>query len=300
MASEESNDGTVSFALPAEVDDWLDEQAERRDEDRETVCQRVLVAAHTASTDDSFDPVDRDDLATLDARIDDQREEFTDLLEDVRERVIQVKRESDASAPADHDHPDHADESDLDDLRSTVATLESDLAALDETTRSGFDNFEEILEHLVEETEDLGERSTILAKAVVDIRDRRDALVARERRRAETDELKLAANRFGVRTANCEECATGVDLGLLTHPECPHCGSSFADVVQKSSIFGSPRLVTGDPPALEGRVRDAIASDDADDVFEAVAADAEANAEPDPVDTGATAERDSDEAEVPR
>ncbi|MCW8172617.1 hypothetical protein D8S78_10695 [Natrialba swarupiae] len=51
----------------------------------------------------------------------------------------------------------------------------------------------------------------------------------------------------GIRTATCENCDSSVDLALLNVPECPHCESPIADVVGDSSLFGSDRLVIGDP-----------------------------------------------------
>ncbi|MFC4542148.1 hypothetical protein ACFO5R_09430 [Halosolutus amylolyticus] len=267
MASEDHDDGGVSFALPDEVDDWVADTADRRDETRDDVCRRLVTAAHAIATDDEVDPVDRDDVDDLQGQLDAQREEFVELLEDVRSRVVQVKRETDAKAPAAHDHDEYA-------TAEAVADLEADLGTLEETVTGGFDNFEDVLEHLLDRTDDLEDRSTVLATAVVDLRDRRDALAERERRRAETERLKLAANRLGIRTATCEECGSAVDLALLTRPECPHCGRTIAEVAAKSSIFGSHTLETGEPPALESHAQTAVGST-SDEVFEAVEADAD-------------------------
>ena len=272
MASED-NDGGVSFALPADVDDWVADTAERRDESREDVCRRVITAAHAVATDageesESAALADVEDLeARLEDRLDDQREEFVELLEDVRSRVIQVKRETDAKAPADHDHAEYADDDDL-------AALRDDLEDLEGTVDAGFENFEEVLDYVFDRTDDLEERSTVLAKAVVDLRDRWDDFAERERRRAEAERLKLAANRLGIRTAACEDCGASVDIALLTEPECPHCASPFADVAERSSFFGSHTLETGDPPALEGRAESETRSA-AEAVFEEIEADAD-------------------------
>lgn len=251
MASEEHDEAAVSFALPADVGSWLDDQAERRDASRSEICQQLLVAVHAAATDDGLDePVARADLEELHSHVDAQREEFVDLLEDVRSRVVQVKRETDAKAPAEHDHPDHATDDDLEELADELEELES-------TVSSGFDNFEASLEGLLDEVDELEERSTVLAKAVVDLREDRNDLAARERRRAKADRLKLAANRIGVRTAACEECDSSVDISMLAKPECPHCGAPLVDVEERTSMFfGSHSLVTGEPPALEGGVAD--------------------------------------------
>lgn len=265
MSSEE-DDGGISFAVPGEVDDWLAREGERREESRDDVCQRLVTAAHAVAADDGLEPADLEGVTALQGQLDAQREEFIDLLEDVRGRVIQVKRETDGKAPADHEHGEYARD---DDRR----TLRADLDALESTVDDGFENFEDILERLFEETAALEDRSALLANAVLDLREQRDALAERERRRAAADHLKRAANRLGVRAAVCDGCDGRVEIALLTEPECPHCASAFADVSENTSFFGSHALVTGDPPALEGRVEPAVAST-SDAVFDAVEADA--------------------------
>ncbi|MBZ6495871.1 hypothetical protein [Natrinema longum] len=195
------------------------------------------------------------------------RDEFTDLLADVRARVVQLKGELDDKAPADHHHPDRAAADDLE-------AIHRDLAALESTVEGGFDNFEIVLDDLLAETDELADRSTLLARAVVDLREQREELAAQQRRQTATDRLKLAANRLGITTANCEDCGSSVGIALLTAPECPHCASAFTDVVKKPSVFGSNRLQTADPPAFEGRVETDDGATTAA-VFAAVEAEAE-------------------------
>ncbi|WP_226006801.1 hypothetical protein [Natrinema salinisoli] len=267
MSSQDHDDGGVSFTLPADVDDWLAEEATRRGETREDICRRLVTAARTVATDDDLDLADRDELVDVQDRLEAQREEFDELLEDVRSRVVQVKRETDAKAPAEHDHPEYPSDDDLESIRD-------ELTALENTVESGFDNFETVLEDLLAETDELAERSTLLARAVVDLRDRRDEFTARNRNRAAADDLKLAANRLGIRTATCTDCGSSVDIALLTAPECPHCASGVIDVEKNSSLFGSNRLLTGDQPALEGRIEPSDESSP-DAIFDAVEADAE-------------------------
>ncbi|MFP8952531.1 hypothetical protein ACLI4Z_06090 [Natrialbaceae archaeon A-arb3/5] len=281
MPGEDHDAGGVSFALPPEVDDWIAAEADRRDEPREDVCRRLVAAAHAVSTDDdasvAVDPVDRDDLESLESQLDAQHEEFTELLEDVRSRVVQVKRETDEKAPADHDHDEYAADADLDGLADDLAEFERRLDA-------GFENFEEILERLLGRTTDLEDRSTVLANAVLELRDRRRVLAEREEERAAVERLQLAANRLGISTASCEECSADVDLALLTEPECPHCAAAFADVAEKTSFFGSHTLVTGDPPALEGAVETASDQSTAA-VFDAVEDDTTSDRQADPAES---------------
>jgi|AntDeeMetageno50_2_1112565.scaffolds.fasta_scaffold04493_2 predicted Zn-ribbon and HTH transcriptional regulator len=267
MSSQDHDEGDFSFPLPADVDDWLTTEAARRDESRDEVCRRLLTAAHTAATDDDLAVTDPDELSAVRRRLETQREEFTDLLEDVRSRVIQVKRETDGKAPIDHDHPTAATADDL-------AAVRDDLAALEETVDRGFDNYETILEGLLEDTDELEDRSTLLARAVIELREQRDAIADERRQRAATERLQRVANQLGVRTATCADCGSSVDLALLTAPACPHCKSRFSDVVKRSSIFGSHRLETDEPPALEGHIEDPAGST-TDAVFEAIESEAE-------------------------
>jgi len=195
----------------------------------------------------------------LESALDEHREEFADLLDDVRKRVVQVKREADAKAPADHGHDDveervDAVESDVTSLSETVDEVESDLDA-------GFGNFEDVLEYLTERTDDLGEKTGTLARVLVDLRSEVQRLSATEARRAEAEALQLAANREGVRTATCGECESPVDVSLLSAPECPHCASTFNDVEKRSGLFSSNQLVTGEPPALPESQDEALDDD---------------------------------------
>ncbi|USZ72168.1 hypothetical protein [Natronosalvus halobius] len=299
MASENHEDGAVSFALPADVNDWIDEESDRRGETRAAFCRQLLSATHAVTTDaegpdddNPVEPADSVDTQTLRSALQEQRTEFVDHVEDVRERVVQVKREADRKAPEVHDHDEYAPRSAveaLDEDLETVAerlsafedrvdalsSLESDLEGLSETVDSGFENFEDVLEHVLETTDELERQSTTLATAVLDFRERRDALAARERRRSEAERLQRAASRLGIQTATCAACSTAVSMGLLTEPACPHCGTQFADVSKKRSFLGSHTLETGEPPALEPAAHAAVDTDETTSVFETVEADAE-------------------------
>jgi predicted Zn-ribbon and HTH transcriptional regulator len=99
---------------------------------------------------------------------------------------------------------------------------------------------------------------------LADVRARVSTLEAREARRRATADLKDEANRLGVATADCDGCGSAIRLGLLSSPECPHCGSTFETVEPASGFFGSPSLTVGSRPALEGET----AADEPDAIFE--------------------------------
>jgi len=195
----------------------------------------------------------------LERRIEDQREEYTNLVEDVRERVIQVKREADAKAPSDHDHPELTAELEeterrLEELEATVEAVESSTEEVRSDLQSGFENYEDVLRYLTDLAEETGEHLDTLARAVVTLRETARNVAAAETAREEADRLKLTANRKGIGTADCEDCGGTVRVGLLSRPECPHCSTPFVDVESKNGLFGSPTLVSGTQPALEGEV----------------------------------------------
>lgn len=227
-----STDGgeSVTVQLPDDLGAWLDDQvADDPDRDRDDVLRDLAAAYREVEVGDADGPVP----GAVHDRLDAQREEYVDLVEDVRERVVEVAREMDDLAPADHDHPDLRDD--------RVEEVAADLADLESTVDAGFENYETVLEELTEAVDELSERMDTLAARVVD-GGGREAL----------RDLRQAANEAGVRTATCEDCGGSVDVGLLTGPECPHCRSRFVDVDADSGLLGSPTLLVGSPPALAG------------------------------------------------
>ncbi|WP_254863410.1 hypothetical protein [Halovivax gelatinilyticus] len=251
MASEPRDDATVSISLPPEVAEWVDERADHHGESTAEVCRRLVVATHTVATDETdLNLVTERNLESVAADIDEQRREFVSHVEDVRERVVQVKRDVDTKAPSGHEHDEYATKDALQSVAQELSTLESELESVASRADEGFENFESVLEHAVDELDSLGARSATLARAILELREWRTDVAAAEQRRAATDAIKLTANHRGVRDADCEECSASVDVSLLTRPACPHCGATIVDVERRSSILRPHRLVVGDRPAL--------------------------------------------------
>ncbi|WP_439027178.1 hypothetical protein [Haloarchaeobius sp. DT45] len=257
MASEEQVD--LSVQLPPDLGEWLHEQAAAQDTDPDELLQQLLSAYRTVSAvDDDRPAYDLPELLDahsdeIDARFDAQHEEFMELIQDVRERVIQVKHETDQKAPAGHTHEElEASLSQVDELAETVSALDERLETVRADLDAGFQNYEDILEYLVATTDDIDGKLLKLARVTVDLRGEVSRLAAAESRRAGAEALQLAANREGIDRAKCEECDSTVRLALLNEAACPHCASPFSDVERSTSFgpFGSHRLLTGDPPAL--------------------------------------------------
>jgi hypothetical protein len=185
---------------------------------------------------------------------------------------VQIKRETDGKAPADHDHPglrderdelrrvvddgndgnDEDDENVGEDIAEEVDRLRERVVENRERLDSGFENYEEVLDYLTETTDELDARLDVLARALVSVRDQARAFATANAMRAVTAELARTANRHGIKRAKCGDCEMSVIIALLTEPSCPHCGATFEDIEPKQGFFGSNRLVVGRPPALGG------------------------------------------------
>ena len=241
--------------LPEELNAWVAERAAADGVSRADVVRRLLAAHRLLDDEESAvgDGVAEASVDDLDARTDELADrvgeleaDLDDKIADVRKRVIQVKREADAKAPADHDHPA--------------------IGRLDE----GFENYETILESLADRTDALADEADDrdaklrgVANAVVDLRRRVAALEGETRRRDAVADIRKTANRTGVSEAACDACGGSVRIGLLDEPACPFCESQF-DGVEPGGWFKSNRLTVGDRPALEsGRPEP-----DADDLLE--------------------------------
>lgn len=213
------------------------------------------------------DPAElRERLDEVQTAIEDLSNELDEKVRDVRERVIQVKRETDAKAPAEHDHPALAEE--VDELRShldalgrdyvavdaAVDDLDERVEAVDDRLEAGFSNFEEVLEYLLDTADGLQAKVETLARATMGLRERADRLAASAAQRDAADRLRAEAHEHGVTRADCESCGRTVHLAMLTAPECPHCAAGFTEVEPRTGFFRSSVLHTGTRPALEGAV----------------------------------------------
>ncbi|MFB6308926.1 MAG: hypothetical protein ABEH35_06310 [Haloarculaceae archaeon] len=276
MASESRDENAVTVSLPEELGDWLDDRAAALGLGRQELVEQLVAAYRAADDLDSdldladalgIDPENLVDEAVtgqideivrqsveeqlddalraaieerLDERIDSVESEFQTKIEDVRERVVQVKRETDAKAPADHDHEAFGRidglEAEIENLTGEIEQLRSDLEAADSD------------EDLAADIEDIREKLTRIAWVVSDLRDERGP-DASERAVAR---IKRAAAQEGIEEATCESCGGTVRVGLLTDPECPHCDTIVSDVRPEKGIFRTrARLVTASQ--LEGR-----------------------------------------------
>lgn len=272
MASEKSGETVMSVQLPDELREWIDEEADKRDSDRETLLRELLAANRAVLTDEtSGEPGTKTGVAeeALDDRVEAFRDEFMELIEDVRDRVIQVKREADTKAPLEHTHGEFSDLEDLlermGDVESELETVEDRLDDVEHDLEDGFENYEEIVDYLLDTTEEVDERVETIASAVVETREEMKTFVSRHHQQQRADELKLAASQYGIQQADCEGCGQTLQIALLTDAECPHCACALSDVSPKNGLFGSATLETGSPPELPASDRSTLDADTSPD-----------------------------------
>jgi len=268
MASEDTGD-VAGLTVSDDVRRWLQQAADEHGVDVERFVSELLAAHHAYAGDDESldamnDVVDRDELDAV-------RDDFQELLEDVRSRVIQVKRETDSKAPAEHGH--EAIESDVDELQAALDELAEDLEdqqaaleSLETTVDDGFENFEAVLEYLLETTDDLADRTDRLARATIGSRERLQELAGTIEERTAADRLKRDAALEGIGSADCADCGQSVRAALLTAPECPFCAAGFVDLEPKQGLFGSATFQTGSRPALAGTADDPVTDELRSDV----------------------------------
>lgn len=243
---------------PADLFEGADADAE--DDVREALVERFPVIA--AAVDEALvaDAADADadgsdgDIEEMEehlaTRIERVESAFTGKLSDVRERVVQVKRETDAKADAERTDERLVElASAVEDLEAELETATSHLAesgTADADRLADLESRLEDLESLDERFDQLEERLGTVAWVVSDLRD--EQATADGRTRA-IDRLKRSAATADIDRAVCERCGEAVDIALLTEASCPHCEATVTDVRPASGFFGNAKL-TG-PERLE-------------------------------------------------
>jgi rubrerythrin len=170
-------------------------------------------------------------------RIDEVETEFDGKIDDVRERVIQVKKEADSKAPADHTH-DQLES--VPELQRTVAGVERQLDELQTEFEEHVPEHDKMISGLGDQLEDMQDRLQTVAWVVSDLREAQESNGGLEA----VERIKRAAAKADIERADCENCGDGVTLSLLTDPECPHCNATVTNVEPASGWFGSPTLLT--------------------------------------------------------
>ncbi len=127
-------------------------------------------------------------------------------------------------------------------LREAVSENRSVSAELETRIESEFDSIEQVLQHLLDTTDNIEHRLGAVSDS------RREALRPFQQRNAMADalaDLKQEAIRHGVKTCKCDSCGQSIDLGLLERPECPSCERRATGISKGSWLpFSKPTLKT--------------------------------------------------------
>ena len=294
MASESREDPAVGGDAPTELDEWLDEQAATLGVSRDQLVTPILSSYHAAATldgeldaaglldleaDDFVEVEDAvadaveeqvesrlDDVveerveAALDERfeteLDDLDSEFQAKIDDVRERVIQVKKEADGKAPKAHTHEELAAVEALDarvnDLATELAAVREELTDRLDDVQTHLDEREDAAAELTERVDDAAEKLNRVAWVVSDLK---EETAGRDAYEQAVHRIQRAAAQEGVSTATCERCGDSVQIALLNDPECPHCQATVSDVRpaggllrKKARLVTASQLESGEDP----------------------------------------------------
>jgi DNA repair exonuclease SbcCD ATPase subunit len=264
MASESTEEEVVSVALPPDLRRWLDQRASQLDVDRQEMLVQ-LVSTYRATVDGDGDApavvetrvveeqfeslADElrthvqeqvDDVATS-GEVADLSDDVQEKIEDVRERVLQVKRETDGKAPNNHGHVEFEELRDeLRDLETALSTVESKVNAEIRAHDEDVDRLDERIDAMDQRLEDAEEKLQTVAWIVRDLREQEDY---QNKRGASLDAIKRAAAAEGIDQATCDTCGDDVFIGLLTEARCPHCEATVTDVQPAAGFFSDPTLV---------------------------------------------------------
>ncbi|MFC7059688.1 CopG family transcriptional regulator [Halovenus salina] len=220
----ETVEANVAEELSGEVADAVDAAVEEAIETRieELVTDRVTEATNGVQRQ-------------LGSRLDSVEAEFDEKIQDVRQRVIQLKQEVDEKAAADHGH---ADLDEVPELQGDIEELRAELDELREQHDRTVPDHSEQLANQGDRLEEMQNRLQTVAWVVSDLREAQQSSSGLEA----VERIKRAAGQADIERATCEKCGDSVIISLLTDPHCPHCDATVTDVEPASGWFGNPSL----------------------------------------------------------
>lgn len=223
---ERERDQQIEATVKSILADNLDEQIQSavRESVGELITEQITEATNSTQRQ-------------LGDRIDALDKKFQSRLDDVRERVIQVKKETDKKAPDSHTHEELQTVRKLD---SRIDGLEDELQQLRIEIDETLPKHEDGLEELETQLSEIDERLQTVAWVTSDLRDAFESETGLEA----VERIKRAAAKADISSAKCDNCGDEVNLALLTDPECPHCRTTVTNVDANPGWFRSPRLET--------------------------------------------------------
>lgn len=231
-----ANGQGIPVAETGTVEETVESLLAERLDDRVEAAVRGQVQA---AVDDRVSEATEAVRQHVDERIGDAEDDYMDKISDVRERVVQLKRELDGKAAADHGH---AELDRLDELATEVEALRDHVETLEDEVGARLDDQRTETEDIEERLDSVQDRLKTVAWVVNDLREAHEDDAGTEAEAV--DRIKRAAAEADVERARCESCGTGVGIGLLTQPECPHCQTTVTSVEPASGFFGTAKLLT--------------------------------------------------------
>jgi len=235
QSTTEFDEGDLAFAIDVE-DQVEDAMQDELDAAVATAVDDVLAERVDSTVRDRLPDITDAVESRVEGRLDDVEEGFQGKLTDVRERVVQLKREVDTKAPAYHEAfetVETLDESVSELNRELVEVrdeFESDMASQTGRINELETRFDDI-ERRLDDTEEKLKR---VAWVVSDLRENQGG---RDAHQKAVDRIKRAAAQEGISSASCQNCGESVEIGLLTDPQCPHCNSTVSDVKPEGGII---------------------------------------------------------------
>jgi len=177
-------------------------------------------------------------------------EQNSDELAEIRDRLDRLEAHSEEEAGDDDGQADPNQElrGQLTMLAQRIDAIKEQLTdrqrSLDSRVDQELEYLIQILNYLIDTTDDLTGGLDAVADQQETLRDRQDA-------HDQLVDLKRRASRLGVTTAACEYCGTSVDLRLLPTLDCPECDHRFQDITPASGWFGwgTDTLTVKDDPS---------------------------------------------------
>lgn len=172
------------------------------------------------------------DVRNIRSQVEEQKEEFWDKIEDVREKIIMLKKDIDNKADQKHEHTEYVEE---ETLESEINRIESQIEKLSNKSIQNEDLNEEFSEKL-----------DILASNLLSVRNRVGNLEAERRERMEKNrrmkKIIEDARKNGTTKPKCRNCGKSVRMDILREPECPHCSGDTEGI--ESRFLFSDVLIT--------------------------------------------------------
>lgn len=250
----------VREVLTDRLPDLTDAVADRVAEELRADIQSAVADELEAEIAESVEARVREDLdaAELQQRMDDLEADYSEKLQDVRQRVIQVKRDADDTHDGFEERIDmlQTDIEELSAVGERLDELSDDVDSLDWRVERQDDQLEGLndelegvesqiaslrgrlddadVEGVAGDLEDAREKLQTVAWVVRDLRDS----VQGGHGEQTVAEIKQRAAAEDITRAVCENCGNGVEIGLLTEPSCPHCDATLGDVEPSKRRFG--------------------------------------------------------------